>query len=78
VGVSLDGLKQITQKMLEEHLTDSQKQISWAGPSGLGLVAYTAGYSAGYLTEHVKRGQASIFRCSFHMVSRGGASSDEG
>jgi hypothetical protein len=51
--MSLDQLKAIPKKMLEEYLTDAQKNIAWADPSGLHLIAYTVGYSAGYLTEQI-------------------------
>ena len=52
-SMSLEQLKGIPRKMLEEYLTDAQKSIGWAEPSGIDLVIYTVGYSAGYLAEQV-------------------------
>jgi len=42
--------------MLDEYLTEAQKNIAWADPTGediVALVAYTVGYGAGFLSEQI-------------------------
>jgi len=51
--MSMAQLKEIPKKMLDEYLTEAQKNIDWAEPTAADLLAYTVGYSAGYLAEQL-------------------------
>jgi hypothetical protein len=53
LSMSLSELKAIPKKMLEDYLTQAQKSIAWADPSGADLVFYSVGYAAGYVTEQI-------------------------
>lgn len=52
-NMRMDKIKEIPKKMLEEYLTEAQKNIAWAEPTATDLLAYTVGYSAGYLAEQL-------------------------
>lgn len=54
--LSLAELKQIPKKLLDEYLTEAQKDIAWlepAGASGADLIVYSVGYGGGFVSEQI-------------------------
>jgi hypothetical protein len=51
--MSMEQLKKIPKHMIDEFMSNAQKQIAWAEPTGTDLLAYTIGYTSGFVVCQV-------------------------